>query len=205
MPDWTMKRTYDEMLSETFCVQPPLLLFVEYLVEGIVGEQEAQSGAAAICRHTGLANPLLLVVRPAEAHFLPVGLVGSAVHLLLHLGAQAYHLQGTLLLLRELQHALARPMSQHELAVAIPGPGDALARPGIKVCGLAISGHSIQLASPLDRDSDRMRPLGNGSIPRRTLGAMPHWKELRHQLSVCRCASAASRGRLVHRRQIPPP
>ena len=63
-------------------VQPPLLLLVEYLVEGVVGEKESQGGAAAVCGHTGLADPLLLVVRPAEAHFLPAELVGGAILLM---------------------------------------------------------------------------------------------------------------------------
>ena len=94
-------------------------------------------------------------------------------------------------LLRKLQHALARTVRQYELTVAIPGPSDAIARPGIDVCGLAISRHSVQLGNPLDRDSARMRSLGNRSVPRRTLGAIPHRERLLLQLSVGRCKTGA--------------
>ena len=104
-------------------IQPALLLLVEYPIEGIVSEQEAQSSAAAVCGHTGLTDTLL--VRPAEADLLPVTLVSGAKPLLLHLGAQAYQLQSTLLFLSELQHTLARAVLQLKLAVPIPGPSNA--------------------------------------------------------------------------------
>lgn len=101
----------------------------EHRVEGVVREQEAQSCSGTICGQTLLADPPQSVEGTAEADLLPVDVVGHALCVLLDLTAQDYDLGRPLFHLSELEHALAKAISQDELAVAIPRPSDALACP----------------------------------------------------------------------------